>query len=316
MEQTSFSEIDFSVHKQATRREKFLEQMQQAVPWQQLIELISPYYSKPSKRGRPQISLELMIKAYFVQQWYDLSDPALEEQLNDSLSIRRFVGVDLGERRAPDESTLLRFRHLLEAHDLAPAILKVVNKHLENCGISVKTGTIVDATIIAAPSSTKNSSGSRDPEMKSTKKGNEWHFGMKGHIGVDSRSKVVHSVEVSSANVHDSQVIGDLLHGNERRVYGDGAYSGQKKRIKEVAAQAKDFTQAKVCRHRKLTAEEKSSNRTKSRYRSRVEHVFGVIKCIFGFRKVRYKGLKKNKSRFIINAALANLYLHRVQLAQ
>ena len=316
MSQMSFAEIDFGSHRKVTRRAKFLEEMERALPWDQLIGLIKPFYPESGKVGRQPIDLGLMLRAYFVQQWYDLSDPALEEELNDSVAIRRFVGVDLGERRAPDETTILNFRHLLEDHDLAHSILEVVNAHLADKGVRVKTGTIMDATIIAAPSSTKNKEGKRDPEMHQTKKGNEWHFGMKGHIGADSQSKVVHSVEVTAANMHDSRVIESLLHGEEKRGYGDSAYSSQKQRIHRKASEAKDFTQSKSHRNRPLSDQDRERNRTKSRIRSRVEHVFGVIKNIFGFRKVRYRGLSKNKTRFIINVALANIYLHRKRLAR
>lgn len=316
MSQMSFAEYDYGKNRKVTRRSVFLSEMNEALPWKTLLELISPHYHESGKVGRQPYPLELMLRCYFVQQWYDLSDPAMEEELIDSTAVRRFVGVDLGEGKAPDETTILNFRHLLEKHDLSHDILKLVNAHLSDQGIEIKTGTIVDATIIAAPSSTKNQSKERDPEMKQTKKGNQWHFGMKGHIGMDSQSKIIHSATVTAANTHDSQVLGQLLHGKEKRVYGDSAYRGQKKVMKQVAPESQDFTQAKSYRNRPLSEEDRERNRNKSRIRSRVEHGFGVIKNLFGFRKVRYRGLHKNKTRFIITAALANIYQHRKKLCQ
>ncbi len=313
-QQLSLAEADFEVHRKKTRKERFLEDMEKVVPWRDLVKLIEPFYPKSGGVGRQPRALEMMLRIYFVQQWYDLSDPGVEEQLNDSRAVRKFAGVDLGEERAPDETTILNFRHLLEKHGLAPKILETINRHLEQAGVKVQTGTIVDATIIHAPSSTKNSKGERDPEMRQTKKGNQWYFGMKGHIGADSQSKVVHSVEVTSANVHDSQVVEKLLHGEEKRVYGDSAYRGQKARIRNKAPQAKDFTQKGGCRYRSLTEEEVKANRYKARTRARVEHVFGLIKNVFGFQKVRYRGLEKNAHRFTVCVALANLHLHRKTL--
>lgn len=312
----SFAEYDYGKSSKPTRRSVFLGEMNAALPWKALIALISPHYHESGKVGRQPYALELMLRCYFVQQWYDLSDPAMEEEIIDSTAVRRFVGVDLGEAKAPDETTILNFRHLLEKHDLSGDLLKLVNAHLVDRGIEIKTGTIVDATIIAAPSSTKNRSKARDPEMKQTKKGNEWHFGMKGHIGMDSQSKVIHSAEVTAANTHDSQVLGKLLHGKEKRVYGDSAYRGQRAQMKKSAPESRDFTQAKSYRNRPLSERDRERNRTKSRIRSRVEHGFGIIKNLFGFRKVRYRGLHKNKTRFIINAALANIYQHRKKLCR
>jgi IS5 family transposase len=255
-----------------------------------------------------------MLRIYFLQQWFNLSDPAAEEALYDSLAMRQFVGIDLGREPAPDETTILRFRHLLESHDLGRQLFAAVSAHLQAQGLKVATGTIVDATIINAPSSTKNQEGERDPEMKQTQKGNQWYFGMKAHIGVDSKTKLIHAVAASAANVHDKHALPHLLHGRERRVYGDAGYAGQKQLIRQHAPQAKDFTQRRGRGYRYLSPEDRAKNRTKSRVRAKVEHAIGVIKRIFGFIKVRYRGLAKNAHRLFVTAALANLYLARSYL--
>jgi IS5 family transposase len=237
-----------------------------------------------------------------------------EEALYDMTSMRAFAGIDLGDAPVPDETTVCKFRHLLERNDLGPAILRLVNQFLASRKVKISTGTIVDATIIEAPSSIKNSAGERDPEMHQTKKDNEWHFGMKAHIGVDSKSRLVHSFVATPANVHDSRVLPDLLHGDETRVWGDSAYRGQTAVIRESAPCAADFTQPHSSRAQNLSARQRKSNRTKSRVRSRVEHVFHVLKRIFGFVKVGYRGLAKNSHRLAVNFALSNLYLSRRRL--
>jgi IS5 family transposase len=256
-----------------------------------------------------------MLRSYFVQQWFNLSDPGLEDALYDSPALRRFVGVDLGMAAAPDETTILRFRHLLEEHDLGGEMLDEVNRHLADKGIRITTGTIVDATIIHAPSSTKNSSGERDPEMHQTKKGNQWYFGLKAHIGVDSKEGVVHSVCTSAASVSDCHMMADLLHGEERKVWGDAGYQGQGDTIREAAPHAQDMT----CRRTKfknyVDEEAKRKNTTKSRVRAKVEHPFRILKRIFGFDKVRYRGLRKNHNRLCACFALVNIYQHRQRLA-
>ena len=314
-EQLSFASAGFEAHSRSTRRAKFLAEMDAIVPWGRLCGLIAPHYPK-GESGRPPIPLERMLRIYFLQQWFDLSDPAAEEALYDSVSMRAFAKVDLGTAPVPDETTICKFRHLLERHRLGSAMLREVNAHLASAGIKVASGTIVDATIIHAPSSTKNSSGKRDPEMHQTMKGNEWHFGMKAHIGVDSKTKVVHSFVATPANVHDSRVIADLLHGSETRVWGDSAYRGKTDVIRAKAPCAQDFTQRHSSRAKGLGASERAANRTKSRVRARVEHVFHVVKRIFGFVKVRYRGLAKNGHRLVVNFALANLYLTRRRLLQ
>ena len=250
-----------------------------------------------------------MLRLHFVQHWFNLSDPAAEEALYDSLSMRRFVGIDLGREPVPDETTILNFRHLLERHNLGEPLFDRVNEHLASRGMKVAGG-----TIIAAPSSTKNDAKARDPEMHQTRKGQQWYFGMKLHIGVDSRTKLIHSMTTTAANVHDAKVLGDLLHGDENRVYGDQAYRGQKAVIREHAPHAKDFTNQRS-RHRGVVDEvERGKNRTKSTVRAKVEHPFGVIKRVFGFAKVRYRGLAKNTQRLWVSCGLANLFIVRHRL--
>lgn len=312
-EQMTFASTGFERFSRPTKRAAFLAQMDAIVPWKRLCALIEPHYPN-GELGRPPIPLERMLRIYFLQQWFNLSDPAVEEALYDMVSMRAFAGIDLGEAPVPDETTVCKFRHLLERHSLGPAILREVNQHLVSRKIKVSTGTIVDATIIHAPSSTKNSSGKRDPEMHQVKKGNEWFFGMKAHIGVDSKTRIVHSFVATPANIHDSRVLGDLLHGGETRVWGDSAYRGQREVILAKAPMAQDFTQRRAAHAGGFSDREYMIHHTKSRVRSRVEHVFHVLKRIFGFAKVRYRGLAKNAHRLEVNFALANLYLHRRQL--
>jgi len=230
--------------------------------------------------------------------------------------MRSFVGIDLGREPAPDETTILNFRHLLEAHELGRGLFQQVHAHLERQGIRVAKGTIVDATIINAPSSTKNAAGKRDPDMHQAKKGKQWYFGMKAHIGVDSKTKLIHSVVATSANVADCRVLPALLHGEETRVWGDQSYRGQRELIREHAPKACDFTQRRYRFKGVVDAIERAKNRSKSRVRAKVEHVFGVIKRVFGFQKVRYRGLAKNTHRLVVTCALANLYLVRARLLQ
>jgi len=313
MKQLTLSAGGFDRYGKTTRRAAFLAEMDRVVPWSALCALIEPVYPKAGN-GRPPIGLERMLRIYFLQNWFNLSDPAVEEALYDSLSMRNFVGIDLGREGAPDETTVCKFRHLLETHDLGKRLFEEVGRHLQAKGLKVSTGTIVDATIINAPSSTKNQEGKRDPEMCQTKKGNQWYFGMKAHIGVDSKTKLIHSVVATAANVHDKHPIPQLLHGNENRVYGDSAYARQKELIGQAAPKAKDFTNQKARRHKPLTEREREKNRTKSQVRAKVEHAFLVIKRIFGFAKVSYRGLKKNGNRLFVVAALANLFMARRHL--
>ena len=246
--------------------------------------------------------------------WFNLSDPAVEEALYDSVAMRAFVGIDLGIEGAPDETTVCKFRHLLERNKLGKVLLTAVNDHLHRSGIRIAKGTIVDATIIGAPSSTKNTAGQRDPEMHQTAKGRQWYFGMKAHVGVDSHTKLIHTVLVSAANVHDRDALPHLLHGKETRVWGDQGYQGQTEAIRARAPRAQDFTNRRYRFHGKINELEKAKNRNKSRVRAKVEHVFGVIKNIFGFRKTRYRGLAKNLHRLEVTAALTNLYILRRRL--
>jgi len=303
----------FERYTKKTRRATFLEEMEQVVPWRELCALIEPHYPQPGN-GRPPIGVERMLRIYFLQQWFNLSDPGVEEALYDSLVMRQFVGIDLGREPVPDETTVCKFRHLLEEHHLGGEMLEAVNLHLQERGVRITTGTIVDATIIDAPSSTKNRDQQRDPEMHQTKKGKDWYFGMKAHVGVDSKNKIIHSAVVTPANVADSAVLPELLHGEETRVWGDGAYQGQTEIIHQHAPRARDCTQRR-CRYKdRIDEVERAKNRTKSRVRSRVEHVFGVLKLKFGFVKLRYRGLKKNANRLFATCALVNLFVARKKL--
>ena len=313
MRQITFASAGFERYAKTTRRAAFLAEMDKVVPWKRLCALIAPHYPKPGN-GRPPLPLERMLRIHFLQHWFNLSDPAAEEALYESPALRAFVGVDLGAEPAPDESTILRFRHLLEAHELSTRIFEDVLAHLEAKGLKVATGTIVDATIIHAPSSTKNKDKARDPEMHQTKKGNQWYFGMKAHIGIDSREKLIHAVAATPANVHDGEIIGDLLHGDERRVWGDQAYRGKRDAIREHAPGAQDFTNKRYRMNGVVDEAERAKNRTKSKVRARVEHVIGIVKRVFGFVKVRYRGLAKNADRLFVACALANLYTARKRL--
>lgn len=314
MRQQTLAQGSFEKYGRKTRREKFLEEAEQIMPWSELLSLIEPYYPKPGK-GRPPIGLGIMLRVYFLQHWFNLSDPAAEEALYDSPALRRFAGVDLGRAPAPDETSILNFRHLLERHDLCGSILETVNRYLDSRGIRIGRGTIVDATVIHAPSSTKNSTGARDPEMHQTRKGKQWFFGMKAHIGVDSKQAIVHSLCSTAASVADKHMLADLLHGKERKVWGDGAYQGQGEAIRKAAPQAQDMTSRRT-RYKKVVDElQRRKNRTKARIRAKVEHPFRILKRVFGFVKVRFRGLKKNHDHLCAAFALVNLYQHRKRLA-
>ena len=303
----------FEKYKKPTKREKFLAEMERVVPWKELYSLIEPFYPKAGK-GRPPVGLERMLRIHFLQSWFNLSDPGAEEALYDMESLRRFVGIDLGNEPVPDETTICKFRHLLEANDLGERIFQEVNAHLEEKGLKLSEGTIMDATIINAPSSTKNQDKKRDPDMHSTKKGNQYYFGMKIHVGVDSESRTVHSLVTTPANVHDSKMVEDILHGEENAVFGDSAYMGKTEEIAKKAPGALDLTQTRGTKNRKLTEEEKETNRLLSKTRSRGEHIFLIAKRIFGFSKVRYKGLAKNTNFVFVLFALSNLYMVRREL--
>ena len=303
----------FERYTKKTRRAQFLDEMEQVVPWAQLCALIEPHYPKEGN-GRPPVGVERMLRIYFLQQWFNLSDPAVEEALYDSVVMRDFVGIDLGREPVPDETTVCKFRHLLEEHALGGEMLETVNLYLQSRGVRITTGTIVDATIIHAPSSTKNREGQRDPEMHQTKKGQQWYFGMKAHVGVDSKTKMIHTVVATAANVADVRVLPELLHGEETRVWGDQAYQGQAEVIHECAPQAQDCTHRRYRYKDYVDEAERAKNRTKSTVRSKVEHVFGVLKLKFGFVKVRYRGLQKNANRLFATCALVNLFIARRKL--
>ena len=265
-----------------------------------------PYYPNAGN-GRPPIGLERILRMYFIAHWFNLADQACEDALYDIPAFRDFCRVDLGDTGVPDATTLVNFRHLMEAHELGAALFAKVGELLQKNGLKLSGGTIVDATIIAAPPSTKNADGKRDPEMHQTKKGNQWHFGMKVHIGADSKSGLVHSASVTPANVHDSQELPRLLHGDEARLYGDSAYAGQKDALKKAAPKAKDFTNKRAHRNSPLSEEDRETNRRKSQVRAKVEHPFRPFKNLFGFAKVRYRGLMKNANRAFALLALINI---------
>lgn len=315
MQQLTFATAPgFGTFRKTTRREVFLAEMNQVVPWAELCAVIEPVYPQPTGAGRRPVGVERILRIYFLQQWFNLSDPAVEEALYDSRAMRAFVGIDLGTEPVPDETTVCRFRHLLETHRLGATLFETVKRHLAARGVRVATGTIVDATIISAPSSTKNTAQARDPEMHQTAKGKQWYFGMKAHVGVDTRTKLIHSATATAANVADSTVLPALLHGDETRVYGDQAYRGQTTVIRHHAPRAQDFTNRR-CRHNGHVDEvEREKNRTKAKVRAKVEHAIGVIKRVFGFAKVRYRGLSKNTHRLLVTCALTNLFLARRRL--
>lgn len=309
--QMSFSELEYATKKKQTRRDRFLSEIEAITPWAALVATITPHYPVNDGRGRPTIALELMLRMYIAQQCFGLSDEGIEDALYDSQAIRRFVGIDLGRQSAPDATTLLNFRHLLEAHQLTAAIFSAINAHLAEQGLFIRTGTIVDATLIAAPPSTKNREGQRDSEMHQVRKGNQWYFGMKGHVGVDHKTKMIHSVAATAANVHDSHLIPDLLHGGETRVWGDSAYAGQTEKIQARAPNAKDLTQKRGKGYKYLSEHQRRINRARSRTRARVEHAIGVVKRVFQFTKVRYRGIAKNANRLFVACALANIFMAR-----
>jgi IS5 family transposase len=316
MRQMSLAQqAEFQRFAKKSRREQFLEEMEAVMPWAELLALIEPHYPK-GEMGRKPVGLGIMLRLYFVQHWFALSDPAAEDALYDSAALRRFVGIDLGRAPAPDETTILNFRHLLEAHDLCGQMLDTVNLYLGSRGIRITTGTIVDATILHAPSSTKNEKKERDPEMHQTKKGNQWYFGMKAHIGVDSKEGIVHSVCSTAASVSDVHMLPELLHGDEKKVWGDAGYQGQAEAIRAAAPGAQDMTSRRVKTKAGVDELEKRKNRTKSRVRAKVEWPFHVLKRIFGFTKVRYRGLKKNHEWLCAAFALVNLYQNRKRVAR
>jgi IS5 family transposase len=309
MKQTTLGSTNWTLKSKVTRRAQFLNEMEAVVPWPRLLAVIEPHYPK-AEQGRPPHPLPRMLRIYFMQQWFNLSDPAMEDALYDSESMRRFAGIDLTADLVPDETTILRFRHLLEKHRLTAALFTEVRQLLEEKKLLLKSGTIVDATIIAAPPSTKNAAQQRDPEMKQVRKGKQWHFGMKLHIGTDRRG-LVHSVVSGPAAQGDITRLDELLHGHEREIFGDQAYWSEDHRRHCRHAGIAYRVNRRAKPGRVLTEREKAINRSRSRHRARGEHPFQVIKHLWGFTKVRYRGLYKNTVRALTLFALSNLYLVR-----
>ena len=307
MTQLTFSEAEFHHKKRKTRREKFLEKLDGLLPWKQMEKKIRRYYPG-NGNGRRPYPLPVMLRVHCMQLFYNLSDPAMEDALYEIESMRRFAGLRISEA-IPDETTILKFRHLLEKHKLGEALFALINQHLSEAGLTLKEGTIVDATIISAPSSTKNKDGKRDEEMSSTKKGNQSYFGMKMHIGTDDAVGMIHSVETTPANEHDITAADKLLHGEEKRVWGDAGYVGIDKREEH---QSRDVEWLIACRPGKLktlpkTSDQRMTEKIKAQVRAKVEHPFLTIKRTFGYNKVRYKGIAKNRDRLCLLAGFYNL---------
>jgi IS5 family transposase len=325
--QLSFASYEYAQKKRVTRREKFLAEMEQVVPWARLEALIEPKYPTGGRVGRQPIGVPCMLRMYFLQQWFGLADEGVEDAIYDSQAMREFVGIDLARESVPDATTLLKFRRLLEEHDLTAKLFEGINAHLAERGLLLREGTMVDATIIAAPPSTKNKEHERDPEMHQAKKGNEWHFGMKAHIGADADSGLVHSLHTTAANESDVAHTHEVLHGEETKVFVDAGYTGVAKREEVVRAQedgkiCKDIEWSVAKRRSTITkmAEgtlktlTKALERVKAQIRARVEHPFHVVKNLFHFRKVRYKGLAKNKAQLYSLFGLANLVIAKNRL--
>lgn len=310
MTQGSFSDLDYQYKKKTTRRERFLSEMNTIIPWNELVKPIKRHYPS-GKTGRPPVALETLLRIYFLQQWYSLSDPGVEDSPYDMEAMRRFVKASLDQ--IPDESTICRFRHRLEQAGLGAKLFQRTERYLSEHGLIMNEGTIVDATIISAPSSTKNQAGTRDAEMKQTKKGNQWHFGLKAPVGTDPRGRA-HSVVVTDAGVHDSQVMDELVHGEETTLWGDKAYADAERKTDWEMQGGCWRVSRKASRGRKLTAADRAFNKKSNRTRALGEHAFGVIKHLWGYRKVRYKGLHKNANQVFTLFALANLYLSRRDL--
>ena len=306
-EQPSFADLDYQHKRRRTRREEFVERMDSLIPWQKLESRIEPHYFR-GERGRRPYPLSVMLRVHIVQLCYNLSDPAMEDLLYEAESVRRFAGVRLSEP-IPDESTILHFCHLLERHQLGQGLFAEIKGHLQEQGVQLREGTIVDATIIEAPSSTKNRTGQRDPEMRQVKKGNQYHFGMKLHIGVDARTGVVHSLSTTSANVHDVTQAHRLLHGGEQQVWGDAGYIGVQKREENLGLVVDWQVAMKPGQRRKLEPESPAAlaEKDKASIRAKVEHPFLDVKRIFGYAKVRYRGLAKNTERMALLLGLSNL---------
>jgi IS5 family transposase len=305
--------LSLALSKKKLRCERFLDEMDKVIPWYRLINKTQKYYTE-SKIGRKRTDIKLLLKIYFLQQWYNLSDPAAEEAIYDRNSFQKYLNIDLLSDSVPDETTILNFRHLLEENNLQEKFFKIMNKVLDKHNLIIKEGTILDATIITAPSSTKNKDGKRDEEMSSTKKGNDWYFGMKAHIGVDHKSGIVHTVKATTAKIHDNAMKYDLLHGKEKAVFGDKGYYKEedKKEMRRNGIFCGILDKAKI--NHPLSNKQKRRNDRLSSIRAKVEHPFQVIKCQWNYTKVRYKGLLKNTMQLYVLFGLANLYMNRKKL--
>ena len=324
-QQMSFAQAEYRAKKKLTRRDIFLAKMEQVVPWSRLLAVVEPHYPKSGKRGRPPIGIERMLRMYFIQQWYGLADVAVEDAIYDSQALRNFCGIDLAVASVPDSTTLMDFRHLLEKNALPQAMLQEVNALLKERGLLMSQGTLIDATLIAAPSSTKNKPHARDPEMHQAKKGNQWHFGMKAHIGVDEQSGLVHTVVSTAANVSDVSQTANLMHGEETCVGADAGYVGAAKREEvqtklqgyahelkwRIAKRRKPIKLMPACWQKNLAL---AYEKLKASIRAKVEHPFHVVKNIFKHKKTRYKGIAKNDAQLNVLFALSNLYMVRGKL--
>lgn len=315
--QITFTDIEYSGRKKITKREHFLKQMDAIIPWKDWVELIRPYYPS-GKRGRPVRGIELMLRMYLMQLWFNLSDVGIEDAIYDSYAMRSFLGINFAEEQVPDATTLLKFRHLLEKHDIGKMIFDDISARLEDAGLIMHGGTIVDATIISAPSSTKNATGTRDPEMHQVKKGNQWYFGMKVHAGVDAGAGYVHTIKGTPANVHDSTEATNLLREDDKFMSGDAAYIGvekQEKVLNDEHLSSIEYRAAKKPSSLKTTSKYKGINweklieQRKASVRSKVEHVFLIVKRYFGYSKVVYRGISKNMNRFRILFGCANILM-------
>ncbi|WP_444917481.1 IS5 family transposase [Microbulbifer sp. JMSA003] len=315
MHQVTFAEAEYKLKHRITRREKFLSQMETLIPWQRLEAQITPCYPQ-GKLGRQPYPLSVMLRIHCMQLFYNLSDPAMEDALYEIESMRSFAGLTLSNP-IPDETTILNFRHLLELNQLGAALFDEINKHLAENGMVLREGTIVDATIISAPTSTKNEKKERDPEMHQTKKGNQWHFGMKMHIGVDDVLGVIHSIDTTAANSHDATTTERVLHGEEKRIWGDSGYIGAEKREELKEREADWYIAMKPSKLKTLPGRDalRKAEKIKAQIRAKVEHPFRYIKRIFGYDKVRYRGLLKNTERLCLLAGFTNLLIGRKYLA-
>lgn len=317
MAQKTFSDMEYENRRKKTKRDEFLEIMEEIIPWDEWVSFIEPHYPKGG-RGRPPLGIEKMLRMYLLQVWFNLADEAVEDAIYDSYAMRKFMGINFMEEQVPDATTLLKFRHLLEDHQIGKVFFDAIKHCLDKAGHMMRGGTIVDATLIAAPSSTKNQTGQRDPEMHQTKKGNEWHFGMKCHIGVDAGTGYVHTVEVTSANVHDIEMAENLIRDDDTSFYGDAGYTGIEKRSeikndphKSTINYHVNIRPGKMRGMPEGPAKEfiRNEEYQKSSVRSKVEHPFQIIKNRFGYRKVAYRGLRKNHNRLYMLFASVNLWM-------